>query len=66
MAGNLFFRKAIAWIRFAIRDKFGIVVADEMIVKNKEELDDFVDSLELLSNPRFRKNLERGLKEALS
>ena len=35
-----------------------------MIIKTKQGLDDFVDTLELLSNPRFRKNLEQGLKEA--
>ncbi len=38
----------------------------QMILKTKEELDDFVDTLELLSNPTFRKRLERGLKEARS
>lgn len=36
----------------------------QMILKTKEELDDFVDTLQLLSNPRFRKNLEGGLKDA--
>ena len=36
----------------------------KMIMKTKTELDDFVDTLELLSNARFRRNLERGLKEA--
>ena len=35
-----------------------------MIIKTKQGLDDFVDTLELLSNPRFRKNLEQVLKEA--
>jgi len=36
------------------------------ILETKRGLDDFVDTLELLSNPRFRKNLEEGLKEARS
>ena len=36
----------------------------QMLQKTKADLDDFVDTLELLSNPRFRKNLDRGLKEA--
>ena len=35
-----------------------------MIVKTKESLDDFVDTLEMLSNPRFKKNLKKGLSEA--
>ena len=34
------------------------------ILKTKEGLDDFVDTLELLSDPKFRKNLEEGLKQA--
>ena len=37
--------------------------AMRMILKTKAELDDFVDTLELLSNPRFRRSLEKGLKE---
>ena len=36
----------------------------ETILKTKKGLDDFVDTLELLSNPGFRKNLQQGLKEA--
>ena len=36
----------------------------QMLQKTKTELDDFVDTLELLSNSRFRKNLNRGLKES--
>ena len=36
----------------------------QMILKTKEGRDDFVDTLEILSNPRFRKNPEEGLKEA--
>ena len=36
----------------------------QMILKTKEGLDDFVDTLQLLSDQRFRKNLERGLKDA--
>ena len=36
----------------------------KMIVKTKTELDDFVDTLELLSDPGFKRNLERALKEA--
>ena len=36
----------------------------QTILRTKRELDDLVDTLELLSNPRFRKNLEQGLKEA--
>ncbi len=36
----------------------------QMILKTKVELDDFVDTLELLSNPAFKKNLKRALKEA--
>ncbi|MFQ5762127.1 MAG: hypothetical protein ACE5PO_03750 [Candidatus Bathyarchaeia archaeon] len=36
----------------------------QMILSTKDNLDDFVDTLELLSNPEFRKNLEKGLKEA--
>ena len=35
----------------------------QMLLKTKEELDDFVDTLEILSNPRFKKNLEKGLSE---
>jgi len=33
------------------------------ILQTKQGLDDLVDTLELLSNPRFRKNLGQGLKE---
>lgn len=36
----------------------------QMILQTKKGLDDFVDTLELLSNPKFRSNLEHGLKEA--
>ncbi|MHB1909180.1 MAG: hypothetical protein ACYCQJ_09985 [Nitrososphaerales archaeon] len=36
----------------------------EMLQKTKAELDDFVDTLEMLSDPKFRKNLDQGLKEA--
>ena len=36
----------------------------QMILRTKEGLDDFVDTLELLSNQRFGKNLEQGLDEA--
>ncbi|OHE56462.1 MAG: hypothetical protein A3K61_03445 [Thaumarchaeota archaeon RBG_16_49_8] len=36
----------------------------QMLLKTKEDLDDFIDTLEILSNPRFRKNLEKGLSEA--
>jgi hypothetical protein len=36
----------------------------QMILRTKEGLDDLVDTLELLSDRRFRKNLERGMKEA--
>lgn len=35
-----------------------------MIVKTKESLDDFVDTLEMLSDPKFKKNLKKGLSEA--
>jgi len=38
----------------------------KMLQKTKMELDDFVDTLELLSNPRFRKNLDRGLEDVRS
>ncbi|MBI2183360.1 MAG: hypothetical protein HYU39_00210 [Thaumarchaeota archaeon] len=36
----------------------------QTILQTKKGLDDFVDTLEMLSNPRFKKNLEQGLKEA--
>ncbi len=36
----------------------------QTILRMKQGLDDLVDTLELLSNPRFRENLEKGLKEA--
>jgi len=36
----------------------------QTILRTKRDLDDLVDTLELLSNPRFRKNLEQGLREA--
>lgn len=36
----------------------------QAILRTKRDLDDLVDTLELLSNPRFTKNLEEGLKEA--
>jgi hypothetical protein len=36
----------------------------QMILRTKNDLDDLVDTLELLSNPTFKKNLEQGLKEA--
>jgi PHD/YefM family antitoxin component YafN of YafNO toxin-antitoxin module len=36
----------------------------QAILQTKRDLDDLVDTLELLSNPRFTKNLEEGLKEA--
>lgn len=35
-----------------------------MLQKTKTELDDFVDTLELFSNLKFRKDLGQGLKEA--
>lgn len=34
------------------------------IIQTKQGLDDLVDTLELLSNPKFRKNLQRELNEA--
>lgn len=36
----------------------------QTILRTKSGLDDLVDTLELLSNPKFRRNLEQGLKEA--
>jgi predicted DNA-binding protein YlxM (UPF0122 family) len=36
----------------------------QAILRTKSGLDDLVDTLELLSDPKFRKNLENGLKEA--
>jgi len=36
----------------------------QTILRTKQGLDDLVDTLELLSNPKFMKNLEQGLKEA--
>lgn len=36
----------------------------ETILQTKEGWDDLVDTLELLSDPKFRRNLERGLIEA--
>lgn len=36
----------------------------QTILHTKQSLDDLVDTLELLSNPRLVKNLEQGLKEA--
>ncbi len=36
----------------------------QAILRTKSGLDDLVDTLELLSNPKFRRNLEQGLKEA--
>ncbi len=36
----------------------------QTILRTKRDLDDLVDTLEVLSNPRVRKNLEQGLKEA--
>jgi hypothetical protein len=35
----------------------------ETILQTKQGLDDLVDTLELLSDPRFKKKLEQGLKE---
>ena len=35
-----------------------------MIIETKEGLDNFVDTLELLSDPKFRKKLGQGLKES--
>ena len=35
-----------------------------MIIETKEGLDNFVDMLELLSDPKFRKKLGQGLKES--
>jgi predicted DNA-binding protein YlxM (UPF0122 family) len=37
----------------------------QTIMQTKQGLDDFVDTLQLLSDPKARKNLEKGLKEAL-
>ena len=34
------------------------------ISRTKHSLDDLVDTLELLSNPKFKKHLDQGLKEA--
>ncbi len=36
----------------------------QVILRTKTDLDDLVDTLELLSSPKFRKNLEEGLREA--
>ena len=36
----------------------------QTLIQTKQGLDDFVDTLEFLSNPKSRKNLEKGLKEA--
>lgn len=38
----------------------------QTILRTKRDLDDLVDTLELLSDLRFRKNLEQGLKEVRS
>jgi hypothetical protein len=35
-------------------------------MKTKMELDDLIDTLELLSSPPFKKNLDKGLREARS
>ena len=35
----------------------------QTIMRTKQALDDLVDTLELLSNPRFSKSLEQGLRE---
>lgn len=34
------------------------------IIQTKQGLDDLVDTLEFLSDPKVRRNLEKGLKEA--
>ena len=36
----------------------------QTIMQTKQGLDDLVDTLQFLSDPKVRKNLERGLKEA--
>ena len=36
------------------------------ILRTKRSLDDLVDTLEMLSNPKSTKNLRQGLKEARS
>ncbi len=36
----------------------------QTIIQTKQGLDDFVDTLQFLSDPKARKNLEKGLKEA--
>ena len=33
------------------------------LLKAREELDDFIDTLEMLSDPKFRKDLECGLRQ---
>ncbi len=35
----------------------------QTLLKTREELDDLIDTLEMLSDARFRKNLERATKE---
>jgi hypothetical protein len=36
----------------------------QTIMRTKQGLDDFVDTLEFLSDPKSLKNLEKGLEEA--
>lgn len=36
----------------------------QTIMQTKQGLDDFVDTLQFLSDPKARRNLEKGLKEA--
>lgn len=36
----------------------------QTIIQTKRGLDDFVDTLELLSDSRFKRSLEKGLEEA--
>ncbi|RLJ01681.1 MAG: hypothetical protein DRP10_03450 [Candidatus Aenigmatarchaeota archaeon] len=60
--------------RFLHKELKGInpkIFADKRIVEEsvfhllrvREELDEFIDTLEMLSDENFRKNLEKGLKQ---
>jgi predicted DNA-binding protein YlxM (UPF0122 family) len=46
-----------------LRDKVLIKESIFHLLKTKEELEDFIDTLEMLSDPKFRRDLKEGLKQ---
>ena len=55
--------KLLGYDNAVIMKKIKVPDARKRLEALYKKVDDFVDTLELLSDPKFRKNLEQGLKQ---